>query len=651
MTRKSEQSGILRRGSACLSCRRRKLRCDGARPVCSPCNTMRRGQECKYDDSSRKSRTQSLREKMEALQAKVQELESNPVQAAANSVSAPWLAPSDDFVDHVDRRVSDPSGYGFDLTTWNATTNDFDPAFQAQDLSSLSFQFGFDSPLDFSSLSASPTPFDPSMSTTLEIPITTDINGQPLITTMGAFSDSSDTSIYDGVSERLVQESSPVLIKSREVHELLIQTFILHRKQCCFYSNTTRFDPSASPSAYQNTPPNVALMSAIYLMGSFFARMSALESQLLEQTLRDVARTMHSLEQPTDTVLALCLLAQYFYFTNRTVEGDRHLCAAKRVAIDAGLHQVSPSATFPFEPEYTVDMTPHNWLERSAIFWQLYTIHNFWLSHNECCVASANIDTISCRHISTPLPVEEGTPFEIVAGNSAIHALFEPDEFKSKRVSITALKAMASAIFDHSLRVHNTPLKDEATWTYRRNTEIALSRLSELVQPYAMRESNHNEGSFIDTSDLYAVQSLIIASTIHLHLDNTMDLKISRAARNVVELINQLSDDDYLFLDPVLSVCWSSIVKVFHRMLDTANKKMELSGPTSALTFTVKYLDHCIKSLLSALNNMSRVIPLAAVLLKNLENTNSPLHPGLRKTLPPPHVEINYDRHNFVPLT
>lgn len=46
-------------------------------------------------------------------------------------------------------------------------------------------------------------------------------------------------------------------------------------------------------------------------------------------------------------------------------------------------------------------------------------------------------------------------------------------------------------------------------------------------------------------------------------------------------------------------------------MLDTANEKMELNGPTASLNFTLKYLDHCIKVLLSALRNLSRTIPLA----------------------------------------
>jgi hypothetical protein len=66
-----------------------------------------------------------------------------------------------------------------------------------------------------------------------------------------------------------------------------------------------------------------------------------------------------------------------------------------------------------------------------------------------------------------------------------------------------------------------------------------------------------------------------------------------------------------LMVDSSPQVCWSSIVKVFHRMLDTANEKMELNGPTASLNFTVQYLDHCIKALLSALRNLSHAIPLA----------------------------------------
>lgn len=88
---------------------------------------------------------------------------------------------------------------------------------------------------------------------------------------------------------------------------------------------------------------------------------------------------------------------------------------------------------------------------------------------------------------------------------------------------------------------------------YHRSSELALERLSSLVHPFTWRDSFRAENTTFDT-DLYVVHTLILASTIHLHLDNMMNLKISWAAKKLVELINYLGDDDYSYLDPVLSV-------------------------------------------------------------------------------------------------
>ena len=51
-------------------------KCTGTRPVCDQCSQMKRVHECKYDDSSKKSRTQLLREKVMVLEAKLRDLES-----------------------------------------------------------------------------------------------------------------------------------------------------------------------------------------------------------------------------------------------------------------------------------------------------------------------------------------------------------------------------------------------------------------------------------------------------------------------------------------------------------------------------------------------------------------------------------------------
>ncbi|EJD06269.1 uncharacterized protein FOMMEDRAFT_166504 [Fomitiporia mediterranea MF3/22] len=65
----------LQRGSACLSCRKRKMKCDATKPVCRQCVKANRAEECDYDDGRQKSRTQILQEKIAKLEDRIRELE------------------------------------------------------------------------------------------------------------------------------------------------------------------------------------------------------------------------------------------------------------------------------------------------------------------------------------------------------------------------------------------------------------------------------------------------------------------------------------------------------------------------------------------------------------------------------------------------
>ncbi|KAF8126696.1 hypothetical protein EV363DRAFT_1347131 [Boletus edulis] len=67
----------LQRGKACLSCRRRKMKCDGTKPVCTPCLRGERAEDCEYTDGQRRPRMLTLEEDIVRLRTRVQELE-NP---------------------------------------------------------------------------------------------------------------------------------------------------------------------------------------------------------------------------------------------------------------------------------------------------------------------------------------------------------------------------------------------------------------------------------------------------------------------------------------------------------------------------------------------------------------------------------------------
>ncbi|KAF7318644.1 hypothetical protein HMN09_00375900 [Mycena chlorophos] len=83
----------LTRGQACFYCRRRKMRCDGARPICGPCKRANRPDDCEYTGLGRhRAQIQILEESIGIIEARIQELE-NPRSAQANSSTVPLSHP------------------------------------------------------------------------------------------------------------------------------------------------------------------------------------------------------------------------------------------------------------------------------------------------------------------------------------------------------------------------------------------------------------------------------------------------------------------------------------------------------------------------------------------------------------------------------
>ncbi|KIK56929.1 hypothetical protein GYMLUDRAFT_204496 [Collybiopsis luxurians FD-317 M1] len=69
----SRTSGRSPKGTACINCRQRKIRCDGKRPVCSSCSSTLPS-ACRYSDGGA-SPDQLLREEIAVLETRLQQLE------------------------------------------------------------------------------------------------------------------------------------------------------------------------------------------------------------------------------------------------------------------------------------------------------------------------------------------------------------------------------------------------------------------------------------------------------------------------------------------------------------------------------------------------------------------------------------------------
>ncbi|KAJ7184517.1 hypothetical protein C8R46DRAFT_462112 [Mycena filopes] len=67
-------SPSLPKGSACMDCRRRKIRCDAARPICGPCSRAERFEDCEYEGMG-VSNVQKLEESISQVRTRIMDLE------------------------------------------------------------------------------------------------------------------------------------------------------------------------------------------------------------------------------------------------------------------------------------------------------------------------------------------------------------------------------------------------------------------------------------------------------------------------------------------------------------------------------------------------------------------------------------------------
>lgn len=151
-----------------------------------------------------------------------------------------------------------------------------------------------------------------------------------------------------------------------------LHIFELHRAQCHFYSNMTRFHLSLLQQLEEQ--PHPALLHAINLMGCYFSRdpqLRELETDLLKQSLYEISVSLRDCKHLGDVVQASSLLALYCYFNDRFVEGYRHAFVAARLAVALNFHQIP----YP-DAEYLENYDAY--YDRITAFWQVYMVDRAW---------------------------------------------------------------------------------------------------------------------------------------------------------------------------------------------------------------------------------------------------------------------------------
>ncbi|KIK59092.1 hypothetical protein GYMLUDRAFT_227493 [Collybiopsis luxurians FD-317 M1] len=604
MPPKKTSGAPLQRGLACLSCRKRKLKCDGQKPVCSPCAKMKRPEECEYEDRRQKSRTQKLKEKLAMLEDRIKELEgSDPAASASSSTDSPGLFdqvdPGVGALGDVDQNQISLGGASLSLA-WPSTSTSQGSS------SSSSSSVGL-------SLSVPGSPFA----------FTGGQSWGDMDNATGSRESSFEMSPFTGMPNSMFPDmphwdpSTPLPFENKKI---LLEIFISHRHQCWCFSDTTRLDILSNGESMAGVPePHPALMNSIYLLACHFARspyFSELESTFLTRALREITVALDNQDRLVDVVQASSLLAIYLYANSRILEGYCHSFSAARLAVGLGLHQIqytdvsqskssssSPSAGDPTTSgvmtltaagsSASIATTPPKdsaeLRERISTFWQVFMVDRCWSVANGLPVALPDGEHHQGR-IKTPWP-----DASLDDGITSV-GMFDP---LGNPVYMPSLKAKAAALYERTFRIASSVHPNWAEFT---STSNALQRFHACLPMFSGFEPWRSQAPFLDV-ELLAIHTIANVCTINLNKNN-LEMDNVQAANYVLSLIKQLSQADYEWLDPLMSACWTTVAKLYIQMLS-------LSGASVSAPLPVYALEQELDVLVNAMKTLSAFFPLA----------------------------------------
>ncbi|CAE6384828.1 unnamed protein product [Rhizoctonia solani] len=697
---------VLQRGSACLSCRKRKLKCDAVRPACRKCTTAGRADECHYDDGKQKTRTQLLQEKVKELEEKLKTLESSngseegdPVDSpdqppalapAIISLSDGALSPNGQATDslmggygqglfeeppsngqtHYDTLLNrdtgtlqvfnhqDHPGNILDVANdqapaWLGEFPNFEPSSVPKTVDngfsgiSLARAVGSagDADLDrqltaylngsslssgtnvgFSSMSSVPgQPTVPSQF--IDITASYGVVPDPALSfTLDAFPD------IDGVPARwLDQDQLP-----NNIRNYLIDLFLPHRHRCGFEVHIGRF--LASLDLPINKRPHPCLMNSIYLLGCHYApggSLSHLEPMFLSKARSSLAESLEHADRLKDFLFASALLACYFYFKGRLLEGQHHNSAAVRFAMSCGLHQISSpvwrgseyattaTGSAPWQVTSMSLRRAGSMLDPPRDPIELYELINiFWLTFITDRAGSLGTGlphAIKDTEITTVFPrplkeFEEGTITDDT--NATIMDMYEDGNRAqdASKDSLHCLRVKSLALLERTSRLSMVPEgeRTSAFWREFRATDRALERIAQTL-PHI-----HSGMGINDTSSLIFVHTFVQGSTIQLHspfLDTIPTsyeraVKAAGAAMQVVNLIDNIDAKNFHMLMGLSWICVSDILKREMR------RKQSISDNEGA-----RQTEQELEALLAVMKRLRQVYPILGLWLSKAIST------------------------------
>ncbi|KAG8927634.1 hypothetical protein FRC01_007141 [Tulasnella sp. 417] len=424
-----------------------------------------------------------------------------------------------------------------------------------------------------------------------------------------------------------------------EISRQLLNIFMQHRRQCMFEVHPDRFLQAVnSPDPSQR--PHPALVNAIYLLGCHFAPKSTVsqyENIFLARTRKGINASLENADRLLNFLQASCLLAWYFFFKGRLLEGHYHASAAARFAMSCGLHLLKVKAdgvqgtlTFYYpspgngdrsilpQPEDSIALA-----ERINLFWSIFQ------ADRTGSIGTGLPVVIRDEEIETPWP-RRFEDFELddlvrfdsntlrslyVSGNAGAY-IKASDNLHSIKSKALALNERASRLAS-ILESDPGAVSDPDFWPQFDSIDSAISRFVEslpAIRAPAVDDTPTNQWAWEDEEVLTRTgqksqvsPSLIFAYTaaygavIQLHRmfsqnDAGSYRRCLSAARAAMSVASEAQAVDPTYLPMMLGIIWTTVAEALaveherQRRLANEAQKMAVEAELTTLFVLMKEL-------------------------------------------------------------
>ncbi|OSD05459.1 hypothetical protein PYCCODRAFT_1239826 [Trametes coccinea BRFM310] len=373
----------------------------------------------------------------------------------------------------------------------------------------------------------------------------------------------------------------------------LVQQFVQNATEFGFFLHIHRFLDKVFSSGAAPSNSLRILLNVMYLVGAKLStnpQIQAQEQAYLTRALQHLPAALP--EDPRGAIYVMqaeVILANYFFSSNRQLEGVYHMNAAVSIAMASKLHMVrsarrsrstADAASYRLPPP--VDTLEEG--ERINGFWTVFILDRCWAVATGSAPAFTD-DEANGTQIDTPWPMDlaayQTHPFPSdFRTTKTVQSFISGVEGDVGHQSILAMHAKAAILYEGATRLASR---------YNPSSQAAFLSLDNRIERFrqALPRLERLDQSRADTLRTgLLVHTLSHCASIQLHTPLVQDRvtansRTYQAAHAAVKALRSIDVGILGCVNPFLGILWGSVGKVIVQAVTTA-RRMRAAGAASA---------------------------------------------------------------------